>query len=127
MSMKNGEVRKLAKSNSPMWMTQWSVMGTAKLPYVVSRTVNPKGSTTEEGWACSCPNFTQHTPRTECKHILKVMMTEGVKPKGAPVAMLPDAQQEAFQKFLRQQAAAGTPAIPAGEAKPLFAKGRRFR
>jgi hypothetical protein len=125
--MKNGEVRKLPKSNSPMWTTQWTVQGTAKAPYVVSRTVNPKGSTTAEGWACSCPNFTQHSPRTECKHILKVMLSEGVKPSAAPVALMPEDQQEAFQKFLRQQAAAGTPALPAGASKPLFTTGRKFR
>jgi hypothetical protein len=56
------------------------------------------------------------------------MMTEGVKPNGPPVASLPEEQQEAFQKFLRQQAAAGTPAIPStGKAKPLFTTGRKFR
>jgi hypothetical protein len=56
------------------------------------------------------------------------MLAEGVKPQTPPVAALPDEQQAAFQKFLRQQAAAGTPAIPAtGKAKDLFPKGRRFR
>jgi hypothetical protein len=122
--MKNGEVRKLPQANSPVWTVQWSVMGTAKMPYIVSRTGHTNGATTSEGWACSCPNFTQHTPRTECKHILKVMMAEGVKPSAPPVAALPDEQQEAFQKFLRQQAAAK---VPDGKAKPLFTTGRRFR
>jgi DNA-directed RNA polymerase subunit RPC12/RpoP len=122
--MKNGEVRKLPQANSPVWTVQWSVMGTAKMPYIVSRTGHTNGATTSEGWACSCPNFTQHTPRTECKHILKVMMSEGVKPSAPPVAALPDEQQEAFQKFLRQQAAAK---VPDGKARPLFTTGRRFR
>jgi len=126
--MKNGDVRKLPTANSPLWTVQWSVMGTAKLPYVVSR--NPghaNGATTSEGWACSCPNFIQHTPRTECKHILKVMQLENVKPASPPVASLPEDQQEAFRKFLLQQAERGTPARPAGKTKPLITQGRRFR
>jgi hypothetical protein len=127
-TMKNGDVRPLPQSNSPMWTTQWAVQGTAKAPYVVSkRTSIGDQSTTDQGWACSCPNFTQHTPRTECKHILKVMLGEGVKPTGPPVANMSDEQQAAFQKFLRQQAEAGTPALPAGKAKPLFTTGRKFR
>ncbi len=130
-TMKNGDVRRLPKVNSPMWTTQWSVQGTAKLPYVVSRknvmASVASGSTTDQGWACSCPNFTQHSPRTECKHILKVMLTEGVKPSSPPVASLPEDQQAAFNKFLREQAARGTPALPAGKARPLITQGRRFR
>jgi hypothetical protein len=128
--MKNGDYRKLPQSSSPLWMSQWAVQGTAKAPYIVSKKVfaaNYSASTTDQGWACSCPNFTQHTPRTECKHILKVMLGEGVKPNSAPVASLPDDQQDAFQKFLRQQAERGTPALPAGKHKPLFTTGRRFR
>jgi predicted RNA-binding Zn-ribbon protein involved in translation (DUF1610 family) len=130
-TMKNGDVRRLPKVNSPLWTTQWSVQGTAKLPYVVSRknvmASVASGSTADQGWACSCPNFTQHSPRTECKHILKVMLTEGVKPSSPPVASLPEDQQAAFNKFLREQAARGTPALPAGKARPLITQGRRFR
>jgi hypothetical protein len=147
-NMKNGDYRKLPQSSSPLWMSQWAVQGTAKAPYIVSKKVfaaNYSASTTDQGWACSCPNFTQHTPRTECKHILKVMLGEGVKPNGSfqltwtppaadctwisrgGIASLPDDQQDAFQKFLRQQAERGTPALPAGKTKDLFAKGRRFR
>jgi DNA-directed RNA polymerase subunit RPC12/RpoP len=129
VAMKNGEFRKLPKSSSPLWTTQYAVQGTAKLPYVVSHTkrFGTGNTTTDQGWACSCPNFTQHTPRTECKHILKIMMSEGAKPNTPPVAALPDDQQELYQKFLRQQAERGTPAQPAGVAKPLFTTGRRFR
>ena len=132
-AMKNGEVRKLPTVNSPMWTTQWAVMETVRMPYIVSRRkleANFNGATTNQGWACSCPNFTQHTPRTECKHILKVMLIEGAKPTAPPappVASLPDDQQEAFRKFLLQQAESGTPALPAGKAKPFITQGRRFR
>lgn len=125
--MKNGEVRKLPSTNSPMWTTQWAVQGTAKMPYVVSRRAKNNTGAQDSDWACSCPDWTKHSPRTECKHILKVMQIENMKPSSPPVALLPKAQQEAFQKFLLQQAAAGTPALPAGKAKPFITTGRRFR
>lgn len=73
--MKNGEVRRIAHPASP-WDSQWEVQGTARLPYIVSHRSDPNGGTTDEGWACACPNFTQHSPRTECKHVLKVMLLE---------------------------------------------------
>jgi hypothetical protein len=129
-AMKNGDIRPLPRSSSPMWTSQWAVRGAFAVPYVVSRKSHQEqynGSTTESGWACSCPNFTQHSPRTECKHILKVMLLIGTKPSAPPVASLPDDQQAAFQKFLRQQAERGTPALPTGKGKPLFTQGRRFR
>ena len=130
-AMKNGDVRKLPTVNSPMWTTQWAVQGSAWAPYVVSlkkfQNGTFDGNVTDKGWACSCPDFTRHVPRTECKHILKVMMIEGIKPNAPPVANLPDDQQEAFRKFLLQQAANGTPALPAGKSKPFVTQGRRFR
>lgn len=76
--MKNGEIRKLPKANSPLWVEQWAVMGTAAKPYVVSLKKvfpNPNVGKVNE-WACSCPNWTSHTPRTECKHILSVIVKE---------------------------------------------------
>src|SRR5271165_1999519 len=72
-AMKNGEIRKLSKANSPLWVEQWAVQGTAKKPYVVSRRKNPA---VDYLWSCSCPNWTRHTPRTECKHILSVIVKE---------------------------------------------------
>lgn len=131
-SCRDAQYRKLPQSSSPLWTHRWAVQGTAKSPYVVSKKTFPSagaasGATTAQGWACSCPNFTQHTPRTECKHILKVMMGEGVKPSAPPVASLPEDQQAAFQAFLRQQAERGTPALPTGKARPLFTTGRKFR
>lgn len=74
-TMKNGEFRRIANPASP-WTKQWEMQGTARNPYVVSWKPTPSGGTTEEGWACACPNFTQHSPRTECKHILKIMLAE---------------------------------------------------
>lgn len=101
------------KANSPLWTVQWPG--------------HANGATTSEGWACSCPDFTKHSPRTECKHILKVMQLENVKPASPPVASLPEDQQEAFRKFLLMQAERGTPARPVGKTKPLITQGRRFR
>lgn len=70
--MKNGEIRKVSASVSPLWTDQWMVMGTAKAPYIVSK------KTKSGEWQCSCPDWTKHTPRTDCKHILKVKLQEGV-------------------------------------------------
>lgn len=124
--MKNGEVRKLPKANSPMWVTQWAAQGTAKTPYIVSKKDTPSGATTSEGWACSCPSFTQNSPRADCKHICWVRKFENIPMSAAPVAMLPKEQQEAFKKFLLEQAKAGNPAIKV-EKKPFITQGRRFR
>ena len=124
------EVRKLPTVNSPMRTPQWSFRETARLSYIVSHRhmeAKFKDGLTNQGWACTCPNFTQHTPRTECEHILKVMLTVGAKPTAPPVASLPEDQQEAFRKFLLQQAERGTPALPAGKAKPFITQGRKFR
>lgn len=128
-AMKNGEVRKLPKVNSPMWTTQWAAQGSAKAPYIVSHKAHGPygGNTTDEGWACSCASFTSNTPRADCKHICWVKKKEKIFITAAPVALLPDDQQAAFQKFLREQATKGTPALPVGKVKPLFTQGRKFR
>jgi hypothetical protein len=126
-AMKNGEVRKLPKANSPMWTTQWAAQGSAKTPYIVSKKETTNGATTDEGWACSCRDFTSHTPRADCKHICWVKKFEKISMSAAPVAMLPKEQQEAFKKFLLQQAAAGNSAIKADKPKPFITQGRRFR
>lgn len=89
------------------------------------------GSTTKQGWACSCMNFTRHTPRTECKHILKVMMESGVKVDKAKAAVANMDADEAAQyaEFKRQQEAAKKQKPTAGDADlALFGQtGRKFR
>ncbi len=121
MTMKNGEVRKLPKANSPLWTTQWAAQGSAKAPYIVSQRPmsHSNGATTSEGWACSCRDFTAHTPRADCKHICWVKKFEKL-----PLSVAME-QQEAFKKFLLEQAKAGMPAIKV-EKKPIT-QGRRFR
>lgn len=45
----------------------------AKKPYKVSERIGG-------GWECSCPAWTRHTPRKDCKHILKVKNAMRVAP-----------------------------------------------
>jgi len=131
---KEGDIWKLAKGNSPMWTEQWGYQGSAKAPYIISS--KPKeqanGSTTSDGWACSCMSFTRNTPRTPCKHILNVMLKEGVTIGGKPVlktASLTDADEKAFLEWKRQQAALKSDNKPTAGAKlNLFgATTRKFR
>jgi hypothetical protein len=126
--LKHGEVRKLPKSNSPMWTEQWAAQGSAKLPYIVSKkSTGYNNAMTDEGWACSCPNFTQNTPRADCKHICWVKKSENI-PLSNPASTLPPDQQEAFKKFLLEQAQKGQPALKTeGKPKPFVTQGRRFR
>jgi hypothetical protein len=85
------------------------------------------GSTTDEGWACSCKDFTSHTPRADCKHICWVKKAEGITMTAPPIAALPKDQQEAFKQFLLQQAQKGNPVDKIDKPKPFVTQGRRFR
>lgn len=130
---KEGDIWKLPAVNSPMWTSQWAYQGSAKEPYIVSQRTDgvTNGSVTNDGWACSCMNFTRNTPRTECKHILKVMMSEGKtvnKAKGA-MANTDDAQLKAFKQWQMEQAAAGVSVVAKKEGKMrLFDQtSRKFR
>ena len=97
--MINGEIRKLPASNSPMWTEQWAVQGTAAKPYVVSRKQTSMHPAIKDSWFCSCPDWTKHSPRTNCKHILNVIVKEGL---AMPAAQGMDEQTAkefaAFQK-----------------------------
>lgn len=127
-----GTVRKLPKVNSPMWTDQWSVTGSGKQPYIISHKTNGgNGSTTEDGWACSCPAFTRNVPREDCKHILKVRLSEGIGANAKPVtAAIPAGQQAAFAKFLKAEAAkkrAETVDAPGAVKMVGDSTGRKFR
>lgn len=126
---KEGDIWKLPKSTSPMWTQQWAYQGSSVTPYVVShRSEGVNGSTTGEGWACSCMNFTRHTPRTDCKHILNIKLKEGVGAVAGQVklANVDDEKLAAFEAWQREQAAKEK---PVGDAKlKIFgATGRKFR
>jgi len=130
-----GSMWKLDKANAPFQSEQWGYQGTAKLPYVITHYFNKvDGSTTPDGWACSCMSFTRNVPRTPCKHILNVMLKEGQTPTGASAkaakasALMTDDDAKAFEKWKREQAEKGEVKPSAGAELALFgAQGRKFR
>jgi hypothetical protein len=132
-----GEIWKLDSANAPMNVNQWGYQGSSKAPYIVSNYATKRdGSTTTDGWACSCMSFTRNVPRTPCKHILNVMLQEGKKPSTlkskhedlAALAGLGDADVDAFKKWQKEQAAAKEIKPTSGSELNLFgATGRRFR
>lgn len=126
-AMKKNDVRRLNKNNAPMGSEQWAVQGSAAAPYVITHYNHTNGSTTEEGWACSCMAFTRNTPREDCKHILRVKNFEGIT-VGAPKvgANLPASQKAAFEKFLAMQKAKEQQQEIGGTSL-LVETGRRFR
>jgi len=129
---KEGDIWKLPKASSPMWTEQWGYQGSSKTPYIISRRSEGINGfiMTDDGWACSCPNFTRNTPRTPCKHILNIKLNEGIAaPKAAKLARVDDKTLAEFEKWQREQAAAKKPTPTAGDAKlNLFgATGRKFR
>jgi hypothetical protein len=132
---KVGEVWELNSANAPFNSRQWGYQGTAKEPYVVTHYfARVDGSTTGDGWACSCMSFTRNVPRTPCKHILHVMLQNGVVPKGVSVkaakvtSVLTDADAAEFEKWKREQAEKKDIKPTAGNELALFgATGRRFR
>jgi hypothetical protein len=130
-----GEIWKLERANSPFNAEQWGYQGTAKLPYVITHYLNKvDGSTTPDGWACSCRSFTRNVPRTPCKHILNVMLKEDQTPTGASAkaakvsALLTDDDARAFEKWKREQAEKGEVKPSAGADLELFGSTtRKFR
>jgi hypothetical protein len=131
---KVGDIWELPKSNSPMWTQQWGYQGSAKAPYIISRRDegHANGSTTNDGWACSCMSFTRNTPRTPCKHILNVIVKYSlgvVKTATAKMANVDDAKLKEFEKWQREQAALKAGNNPTAGAKlNLFgATTRKFR
>lgn len=99
-----GEVTRLPKANSPMFTEQWSVVGSAKLPYIVSRKTHKDGSTTDEKFCCSCMAFTRNTPREDCKHILKVKIFEGMSLTAEKSGVAPVHAKE-YAEFLKMKSA----------------------
>lgn len=132
---KVGEVWELNPANAPFNSRQWGYQGTAKEPYVVTHYfARVDGSTTGDGWACSCMSFTRNVPRTPCKHILHVMLQNGVVPKGVSVkaakvtSVLTDDDAAQFEKWKREQAEKKDIKPTAGNELALFGStGRKFR
>lgn len=128
-----GDIWDLPAVNAPFMSKQWGYQGSSSTPYIITRYQTKRdGAVTKDGWACSCMNFTRKTPRTECKHILKVMMQSGVKPTAeAKMAGVADDTLKAFQKWQREQAAAGVAGVVAvkepGKLNMFENKGRKIR
>lgn len=53
--------------NNEKWVQRWIVPSmSGGRPYVVAKDK-------EGNYACSCPGWTQHYPRRDCKHIQEVL------------------------------------------------------
>jgi len=134
-----GEIWPIDSALSPIGTKQWGYQGSAKTPYIVtSYKTKRDGSTTADGWACACMSFTRNVPRTHCKHILNVMLGEGIVPANVAkgnaktvkaLANVNDEQLEAFKKWQREQAEKGEKKPDSGDASlNLFGStGRKFR
>ena len=128
-----GEIWRLDKANAPFGVSQWGYMGAAKTPYVITLYPTTKweaGKTTPDGWACSCMNYTRNMPRTPCKHILNVMLREGVRVNktAAKMANVDADKLEAFEKWQREQAEKAPVETTAGVKLARYgATGRKFR
>lgn len=121
--MKNGDIRKLPKSNSPLGAQQWAVQGTRVVPYIVSMKKKAGNGTTtggDQSWSCSCGYG--HNP---CVHVTVVQDKEGIPKNLSNYQNLNPAMKVDFEKYLASQAA---PVVQSGLlANGLKDKGRRFR
>lgn len=131
--MVNGEIRKLPKANSPLFLEQWAYQGTAKAPYIVSlkrKTGNGVISGWYQVWSCSCPDWTKLTPQVSCKHIQAIRLKEHFQIEHFQITpadlmsgnMNPETKKE-FESFLAQKQ---TNAARSGKSA-LEEKGRKFR
>lgn len=132
LKREEGEFWEIPASSSPLWTKQWGYQGSAKEPYIISKRKKIDGSSTSDGWACSCKAFTQHSPRKDCKHIINIKHGTGiatVNPTKHAVANLDSDEAAAFAEFKRQKAANATQKPESGDADlALFGQtGRKFR
>jgi hypothetical protein len=83
----------MTTSNPNIYVRQWDVgsfTDPGKKPYKISERYNGT-------WECSCPAWTRHTPRTDCKHIIKVKKASYFSPQNPVfVAAPPAANQPAI-------------------------------
>ena len=127
-----GDIWEIPATSSPLWVKQWGYQGSAKEPYIISKKNKIDGGTTNDGWACSCRAFTQHSPRKECKHIINVKHQYGlgtVNPTKKAIANMDSDEAAAFAEFKRQQAVNAKQQPVSGDADlALFGQtGRKFR
>ena len=70
--------------NTSIYKRQWDIQSftdPGKKPYKISERL-------DGGWECSCPAWTRHMPRGDCKHIDKVGLALQ-RPPAAPASFLP--------------------------------------
>jgi hypothetical protein len=122
--LKSGEIRELPKTNSPMWTTQWAYQGTARVPYIVSakRVGGYNGMESGLEWQCSCRSWTTTMPRHNCKHIVAVMLKEGILVTASVLPSMNPEMKKDFEKYLAQKQESMVKSKSAFEEK-----GRRFR
>lgn len=64
-------IQEISKGSTTGVKRRWLVKGSGKMQYtVVQWTSEYQGQL----FSCSCPAWTQHSPRTDCKHVLKVKL-----------------------------------------------------
>jgi hypothetical protein len=71
--------------NTAIYRRQWDVgsfTDPTKKPYKVSERLNG-------GWECSCPAWTRHTPRADCKHIDRIKRVLRTTPDNAILTLTP--------------------------------------
>jgi hypothetical protein len=76
--------------NTSIYSRQWDVgsfTDSTKKPYKVSERLDGR-------WECSCPAWTRHTPRTDCKHIVKVRKASYFSPQNPVFAATPPAESQ---------------------------------
>jgi hypothetical protein len=75
---------------SDIYSRQWDVgsfTDPTKKPYKVSER-------RDGGWECSCPAWTRHTPRVDCKHIIKVQTASRFSPQNPVFVATPPAASQ---------------------------------
>jgi len=75
---------------SDIYARQWDVgsfTDPTKKPYKVSERRDGR-------WECSCPAWTRHTPRTDCKHIVKVQQASYFSPQNPVFVAAPPVESQ---------------------------------
>jgi hypothetical protein len=76
--------------NTSIYNRQWDVgsfTDSTKKPYKVSERRDGR-------WECSCPAWTRHTPRTDCKHIVKVKKASYFSPQNPVFVAAPPVESQ---------------------------------
>lgn len=122
-------IREISRGSMKGVLRRWVVKGSGKMSYTVA-----KWSSDYQGqlFSCSCPAWTRHTPRTDCKHVLKVKFemvgvvekksVDDLKSLAAILKMVGVEGAMKYQSGEQGKSEAGKPVPP----KPKT-EGRKFR